>query len=121
MPNGKTHIILGAVAGVAAAIAFQHYSRSEEKKNEPLDWMDVGCCALIGAAAGCLPDIIEPATSPNHRKFFHSFLFGAVVLYALGRLTAQCSFRLLLYVIGAAYLTHLTADAQTKKCLPWIC
>lgn len=29
---------------------------------------------LVGARfGGCLPDLLEPATSPRHRAFFHSF------------------------------------------------
>jgi multisubunit Na+/H+ antiporter MnhE subunit len=121
MPNEKIHMVLGAVAGAGTAILFQRFMRSEEEKEKPLDWVEIGCCAVIGAAAGGLPDILEPATSPNHRSFFHSFLFGAIVLYALGKITPRCLFRLLLYVVGAAYLIQLGVDSQTKKCLPWVC
>src|ERR1700722_7535097 len=41
-----------------------------------------------GTAAGCgtLPDVLEPALHPNHRLFFHSFLFATGVGFGLYKL-----------------------------------
>jgi hypothetical protein len=39
--------------------------------------------ALTAAGCGTLPDVVEPALHPNHRQFFHSFLFAAGVSVAL--------------------------------------
>ena len=43
----------------------------------------------MGAAAACvpsLPDVLEPALHPNHRKLFHSVIVFAALGYGLNRL-----------------------------------
>lgn len=35
--------------------------------------------AAIAAAATNLPDLIEPASNPHHRQFFHSIALGSLV------------------------------------------
>jgi hypothetical protein len=70
----------------------------------------------IGTACAGLPDIIEPATSPFHRGFFHSVLMGVIVAYAaFGSHTQKLSpdARLLLCLAALAYLHHLYSDSQT--------
>jgi membrane-bound metal-dependent hydrolase YbcI (DUF457 family) len=74
-----------------------------------------------------LPDLLEPALHPNHRKFFHSVALFAGLGYGLHRLykwDAQDDWQRLLrmagLVAGAAYLAHLTRDALTAKSLPLI-
>jgi inner membrane protein len=84
----------------------------------------------VGAAAACLPslpDVLEPALHPNHRKFFHSVAVFACLGYGLHRLykwEAEDDWQRLLrvagLVAGAAYLAHLTRDAFTAKSLPLI-
>ena len=84
----------------------------------------------MGAAAACLPslpDLLEPALHPNHRKFFHSVVAYAALGYGLHRLyrwETQDEWQRLLrtvgLVAGAAYLAHLTRDAFTTKSLPLI-
>ncbi len=84
----------------------------------------------MGAAAACLPslpDVIEPALHPNHRKFFHSVTVFAALGYGLHRLYQweteddwQRLARMVGLIAGAAYLAHLTRDAFTAKSLPLI-
>lgn len=84
----------------------------------------------MGAAAACLPslpDVLEPALHPNHRKFFHSAVVYAALGYGLHRLyrweaqdDTQRLLRIVGLVTGAAYLAHLTRDAFTAKSLPLI-
>jgi len=107
-----------AVACACAAV------RSREGK--PLDATPVA----MGAAAACLPslpDILEPAIHPNHRKFFHSVAMFAAVGWAIHRMyvwetedEGQRLIRAIGLVVGAAYLAHLTRDAFTAKSLPMI-
>jgi len=80
-----------------------------------------------GYCLGTLPDLIEPATSPNHRQFFHSLCFAALVGYGIykayqwapetpeGKLV-----RGVCLIAGLAYLVHLAMDATTKRSLPLI-
>jgi membrane-bound metal-dependent hydrolase YbcI (DUF457 family) len=44
------------------------------KKEKP-SWPELLGAGLSGVAGAFLPDIIEPATNPNHRSFFHSISF----------------------------------------------
>ena len=85
---------------------------------------------VMGAAAACLPslpDVLEPAMHPNHRKFFHSVAVFVGFGYGLHRLYKwetdddwQRLLRVVGLVAGAAYLAHLTRDAFTAKSLPLI-
>lgn len=81
----------------------------------------------LGMLCTNLPDILEPATSPNHRKVFHSVTCAVVIAVGmkkawdwepeddLWRVT-----RFLVLVAGAGYLVHLALDATTKRSLPLI-
>ena len=76
--NAAQHRIASAVTIAAAAASIAR---------EPKD-------RLPNAAAGCiggycfatLPDVVEPATSPHHRQFFHSLLFAGILGYGLYKL-----------------------------------
>ena len=80
--------------------------------------------AGIGAVAGVLPDIIEPATNPNHRKLFHSVLTGAAVTYGMykGNTSENLNHeaKTTINIVGSAYLSHLVLDSGTPKGLPII-
>ncbi len=70
-----------------------------------------------------LPDIFEPATSPDHRKFYHSkkvlkFLFSYIIPYSLVA-GAFIDVRYYWIFFGAVgYELHLLADFATPKGLP---
>jgi membrane-bound metal-dependent hydrolase YbcI (DUF457 family) len=75
--NGPTHRL---VAGAAAAVYLSH---QEQKRGVATGAPIAGglLCSILTA----LPDIIEPATSPHHRQFFHGIAFAALlVLTAVG-------------------------------------
>ena len=83
--------------------------------------------AAAAAALGTLPDVIEPACHPNHRRFFHSLAFAGLLGYGLYRLYQwktedefQEFIKLLGLIAGGAYLVHLAMDATTTKSLPVI-
>jgi inner membrane protein len=118
--NGPTHRI---VAGVAIAAAAAHH---EQQNGQQPSAMPLAAGAL-GAICTNLPDILEPATSPNHRKLFHSVTCAVAIAVGinkawhwkpeddLGRLA-----RFVVLVAGAGYLAHLALDATTKRSLPII-
>jgi len=97
-----------------------------DREGQPADATPIA----VGAAAACLPslpDVLEPALHPNHRKFFHSVALFAGLGHGLHRLykwEAEDDLQRLLRVAGllagAAYLAHLTRDAFTAKSLPLI-
>ena len=72
-----------------------------------------------------LPDLLEPATSPNHRQFFHSLAFAGLLVVGFVRLRdweTKDSTEEFLKKFGqlaiASYLIHLALDATTAKSLP---
>lgn len=74
-----------------------------------------------------LPDLLEPATSPSHRQFFHSIAFASFLALGLHRLhqwepeePADKLWKMLGMVAIWGYLIHLALDATTAKSLPLI-
>lgn len=97
-----------------------------QQEGRPVD----GSAFAMGAAAACLPslpDYLEPAVHPNHRRFFHSVTFAIAVAFAMRRAYKwethapwEQLARLAVLAGGAAYLAHLARDAFTAKSLPLI-
>ena len=83
MASGKTHAVVGGVAGLGIYGIYKH-----QKKE---DWTLLGAAgaASLGMVIALLPDIIESAArNPNHRQFFHSavVLISAFLAYnSIGR------------------------------------
>lgn len=115
--NGPTHRLL---AGIAVGVAAAH----SEQANGQSTAMPLAAGA-IGALCTNLPDWLEPATSPNHRKFFHSIVFATGVVVAFKKAwywepetgLERC-LRVVVLAGMAGYLTHLALDATTKRSLP---
>jgi membrane-bound metal-dependent hydrolase YbcI (DUF457 family) len=80
------------------------------------------CHGLLGAAGGVAPDELEPATSPNHREFFHSVSLGALGAAWVKRVmddpTVPQATNDMLAAFAAGYGGHLLADSTTPKGLP---
>ena len=81
----------------------------------------------LGAGCTNLPDILEPATSPNHRKVFHSVACAVVLIAGFKKAwdwepddSAGRVLRFVALAGIAGYLTHLALDATTKRSLPLI-
>jgi inner membrane protein len=117
--NGGAHRL---VAGVSIGL----FMANEEEKTGKQSFRPV-VGGLAGAAFTCLPDVLEPATSPNHRQFFHSLLFAGVLVGGLVKLhkwEAESSSDKFLRGLGmiaiSAYLIHLALDATTPKSLPLV-
>lgn len=92
------------------------------------DFMDIPSKYLIYIPpllfGGIFPDIIEGATSPTHRKFFHSKRALRIVVFAIIPLTIISSYLvsqekyLLLTAFFCGYALHLCLDSLTPAGLP---
>lgn len=119
MANAIAHRVGAALAiGGASALA-EH--KNGENTAAPL------AHATLAGTFGTLPDILEPACHPNHRRFFHSVVFAGFLGYGVHRLyqwkpqdELQQLMRLLGLIAGGSYLVHLAMDATTAKSLPLI-
>jgi inner membrane protein len=117
--NGPTHRL---VAGLAIASAAAHHEQQNgEQTAMPL------AAGAVGAFCTNLPDILEPATSPNHRKVFHSVACAVVLIAGFKKAwnwKPEDDFGRLLRFVAlagtAGYLAHLALDATTKRSLPLI-
>jgi len=119
MPNAFAHRAGAAIT--VGTVIYQYEKNNGESTSKPITG------AGIAAVLGTLPDIIEPACSPNHRQFFHSFgMFGLVGLglYKLNQWEPEDGFdealRFVLMAASGAYLVHLAMDSSTPKSLPLI-
>lgn len=118
MPNARTHATVGAVTGLAAWIA------AERNAGRPIHFGDLAIPTIAGLVSGLLADLIEPATSPNHRAFAHSLMlvvFIAAVIFAADHYLRDEKWqreRSFLACIISAYLSHLLLDSFTAMGLP---
>ena len=122
MPNAKQHFIIGAATGALVNALVQMFEIKSEPERK-FDWGELLLCSGVGGLAALVPDILEPATTPNHRLFFHSVLCAGLVAYACsGKHTSRWArvTKIFVLVAGAGYLSHLIADAQTPKSIPFL-
>lgn len=115
--NGLTHRVVAGLA-VGAVLA-------DREANQGKRTLRPVAGGTIAAVLTNLPDILEPASSPNHRAFFHSLAFVAMVGIGLHKLsqwetqTEQEKFwKSLGMLAGSAYLIHLALDFTTHRSLP---
>jgi membrane-bound metal-dependent hydrolase YbcI (DUF457 family) len=111
-------------AGAAVGLFLAHHEQKNGSSTAgPL--VSGGLAALLTK----LPDLLEPASTPNHRQFFHSLMFAALLGVGLHELHAwkpDEDEELLKFVrwvgllAGSAYLIHLALDFTTAKSLPLI-
>lgn len=119
MANAKTHLLVGAGVGVALYIADR---KLFHKKDVTMG--GIMGSLFLGMVGGLMADWLEPASHPNHRKFFHSLVFmGGTFLYKdelcewLG--LGQEGRKYFDWFISA-YGSHLVLDSATAKGLPII-
>ena len=80
--NKQQHAI-GAAVVVGLGSLFLS-SKSDKSTGQRV--MEAGISSELAAVLGSVPDLLEPATHPNHRQFFHSVLFGLTVAGGLLKL-----------------------------------
>lgn len=112
MPNRNTHALVGAISSGLT------YIIECNRKNQNPQPEEVLQAVAGGAFTGVTPDLLEPATDPNHREFFHSILFGAGLgkgTTELDRLDLTEKQKIIVKSMSVGYLSHLAADATTPK------
>lgn len=117
MANRSTHMMVAALSVGTVCVCAE--SEQPKKSARPL------AGAAIAACTTNLPDFLEPALHPNHRRFFHSLTFAGLLGYAGYALykwepDAQIDqiVRFALMAGVGACLIHLLLDARTPKGLP---
>jgi membrane-bound metal-dependent hydrolase YbcI (DUF457 family) len=121
--RAKGHQITGVVIGGAWVLAEWWH----KKQTNPIEQFPIGkFLGYTGAGffIASLPDWIEPSKgNPNHRQFFHSVSFVAL-LVGLQRsdwLNAQSdSFQAVVRAVIFQYLVHVGADSLSKRGIPLV-
>jgi membrane-bound metal-dependent hydrolase YbcI (DUF457 family) len=112
------HAIVGALAALGLYGLYKHV-----KQERPTIPGALGSL-IVGALAGIAPDILEPATSPSHRSFFHSIILLVGVAYGNQKVWESQNLtedqKLFLSMLSAAYGSHLVSDSVTPKGIPFI-
>lgn len=129
MPNIKTHIKAGAATGFVSGATLnliEQQRRMTETPGLAFNWQEFFKHCLLGLGTGIvggvLPDVLEPATHPNHRGMCHSL--AALLSTGYGAVKASSGNRIEPYlrtvaVAGcAAYVSHLILDGETPKGVP---
>jgi membrane-bound metal-dependent hydrolase YbcI (DUF457 family) len=118
MANAKQHALIGASVG---AVGWFLYCKLVDR---PVEIGEVLLAAGVGMIGGLLPDILEPAIHPNHRRFFHSYAATALLAHANHHVSRNTEIpaegRAAVHLISLGFFSHLTADSQTPKGLPWV-
>jgi hypothetical protein len=74
MANSQEHILWGAVAGAGVYILYTWIA------GEKVSFSEFFGSALSSALTAKVPEMLEPATHPNHRAVFHSVCFAGLAL-----------------------------------------
>ncbi len=118
--NRKQHQVIGVTVGVGITL-WQHCIQLEHDPNAPFPVGKLLTNMAVGYVGASIPDFLEPATSPNHRAFFHSVTAAAILgRVAFGSESEQLGEfeRNLLRSLAWQYGVHLLADSTTPKGIP---
>lgn len=107
-----------------AAVMVCGFLLAQEKQEGKNTLVPIGG-SLLAAFCTNIPDLLEPATNPHHRQFFHSVAFVELVLWGMYKLSewkpetdAEKLLRFCLLIAGASILAHLVMDSGTPRSLP---
>lgn len=116
MPSSKTHFIIGSLLGAGL------YAASKKLQNQQIDPISMIGMGLLGGVAGLLPDLIEPANSPLHRKTAHSITAVAGLIQGLKKINENPNLQQdqkdFWTILALCYGSHLALDSQTPARLP---
>jgi len=121
MPNSTVHKQTAVTA--AASVASILYIATTKKFNiwNFLVAVFVGCGAGYGTSM--MPDRLEPAIHPNHRKWYHSWKFCLNLTMISGLLwyffNRKIFMRILIVGCLVGYISHVFLDSQTPRGVPW--
>jgi len=118
MPTNPEHALTGGIVGFLCYLGNCGVSNSKPSLGGAIT------SSVIGGIGGMLPDLIEPPTNPNHRRFFHSASLGSLMTYLLKNIadstTTSQDAKLISAILGLSYLSHLAEDSITDKGIPLI-
>ena len=133
MANREEHLEAGLITGFAVGLYDVYINKQSGETWNGNDFAKICVSTFAGAIGGNLPDMLEPATSPTHRKTMHSYSVGALITAFLAndrelihRMTANLTpdqaelIRVGLKAAGYGYLSHLVLDATTPAGLPLV-
>ena len=118
MSNRRVHTIIG----IGSAVMSNTDKLKNTLKNNSDDFIfDLALTIAGGYLGSRLPDLLEPATHPNHRSQFHSVTTGV----SLNKLVKNHDFKnscaeTLSRSFCAGYSSHLVLDSMTPKGIPFI-
>jgi len=114
--DSEKHIVIGALLGFGGYLSYKYL------KNEPPSLVGTLMSLFGGAFAGLLPDLLEPATNPNHRSCFHSVALVLILIYGNYKVWENDNLsedqKLAVSLLSTAYGSHLVADSTTTKGIP---
>lgn len=118
MPNAKIHFLIGAAIGAGI------YCLARKAQDQPIELPSLLGMGLAGGVAGLLPDLIEPATSPQHRQIAHSVAALLISISSVSNINQSQYIgqnqKEFLAVLALGYGSHLILDAGTPAGLPLI-
>jgi LexA-binding, inner membrane-associated putative hydrolase len=120
MANFNIHAVAGGTTGVVLNVTKQ-WTQMAILRERSFDWGEMLAWGAVGVLAASLPDILEPANSPRHRKFLHSLVLGGLILFGIfGKPSRRLreDLRELIVLAGLGYLSHLALDIVTPAGLP---
>lgn len=130
MPNFKKHAATGAGVGIVLTALTNYFQQQKRRDTDPayqFDWSEflvkTFAGGSVGAFCGVLPDLLEPATYPGHRKFFHSITTATAIgygMYSANKSNLSQADKELINIAGSCYFSHLILDSGTPAGLPLV-
>lgn len=117
MPNFDTHFFAGGIVSVLANSTFK------KNRQQQISLGEMIVSFITGGAVASLPDMIDPATGPNHRSVGHSLTFSSLGFSRLNDLIIKnpswnIEEKEFLLALLPAYASHLALDSTTPSGLP---
>ena len=107
------HIVMAFFIGILVGVFGSNYS-------EFFNFVDYTLFVGLTIIGSIFPDLIEPPKSPNHRRFFHSFLVLLILITLLFWLNVGIQSVFTYFPSGfiIGYLSHLLLDVTSRIGLP---
>jgi len=120
MSSRRTHESTGTIAALQAYVS--QVQRNGLPPDPARDLLAVTTARWMGTHIAMLPDLLEPAGSPDHRGFFHS----VDVVRILEKMNLQTQVnpesdllsRIIVEMAVAAYRSHIELDSRTTMSVP---
>lgn len=118
MANKNIHGEVGLLCGCLSGIYDTESNESETYNNLKKYLVNVSMGSFGGYVGALLPDIMEPAYGPYHRKRMHSVKTGLIIfgfILAVNLVIPKNNmFRTLFDSVSVGYISHLLLDSRTK-------